>query len=106
MRGAMKMGSTVAIALASAVLLPAGHAGAQHRRDDQQMARQARRDGRIMPVPEIERRVVPTMKGAQYLGFDFDPDGAIYTLKFLRNGTVIWVDVDGRSGRVIGRTDQ
>jgi hypothetical protein len=23
----------------------------------------------------------------------------IYTLKFLRNGTVIWVDVDGRSGQ-------
>jgi len=90
----------------AAMLLPASHAGAQRRHDDQQQARQARRDGRIMPVPEIERRVVPAMKGAQYLGFDFDPDGAIYTLKFLRNGTVIWVDVDGRSGRVIGRTDQ
>ena len=98
------MGSTVAIALASAVLLPAGHAGAQHRRDDQQMARQARRDGRIMPVPEIERRVVPTMKGAQYLGFDFDSGSAVYTLKFLRDGVVIWVSVDGRSGAVISRT--
>lgn len=100
------MGSAVAIALMAAMLLPASHAAAQRRHDDQQRARQARRDGRIMPVPEIERRVVPTMKGAQYLGFDFDPDGAIYTLKFLRNGTVIWIDVDGRSGRVIGRTDQ
>ena len=25
-----------------------------------------------MPLREIERRVIPTMKGAQYLGFDFD----------------------------------
>ena len=98
------MGSAVATALMAAMLLPAGHAGAQRRHDDQQQARKARRDGRIMPVPEIERRVVPMMKGAQYLGFDFDPDGAIYTLKFLRNGQVIWVDVDGRSGRIIGRT--
>ncbi|HEX7656799.1 MAG: hypothetical protein ACTHKR_10150 [Sphingomonas sp.] len=87
-------------------LVPASHAGAQRRHDDQQEALRARRDGRIMPVPEIERRVVPMMRGAQYLGFDFDPDGAIYTLKFLRNGTVIWIDVDGRSGRVVGRTDK
>jgi hypothetical protein len=100
------MGPAVATALMAAMLLPASDAGAQRRHDDQQAARLARRDGRIMPVPEIERRVVPTMKGAQYLGFDFDSEGAIYTLKFLRNGTVIWVDVDGRSGRVVGRTDQ
>ena len=98
------MGSAVAIALMAAMLLPASHAAAQRRHDDQQRARQARRDGRIMPVPEIERRVVPMMKGAQYLGFDFDPDGGIYTLKFLRNGSVIWVDVDGRTGTIVRRT--
>ena len=90
--------------------LPIAHAPAQplpqHRRGDQLDALRARRDGRIMPVPEIEHRVVPTMKDAQYLGFNFDPDGGIYTLKFLRKGTVIWVDVDGRSGRIIGRTDK
>ena len=65
---------------------------------------QARRQGRMLPLREIERRVVPTMKGAQYIGFDFDSGSAIYTLKFLRDGNVIWVDVDGRSGQVIGRT--
>jgi len=67
-------------------------------------ARHALRDGRVLPIREIERRVVPTMPGAQYLGFDFEMPSAIYTLKFLRNGAVIWVDVDGRSGQVIGRT--
>ena len=102
----MRMGPVLATALLVTMLLPASHAVAQRRHDDQREALRARRDGRIMPVPEIERRVVPTMRGAQYLGFDFDPEGAIYTLKFLRNGTVIWVDVDGRSGRVIGRTDR
>jgi len=71
---------------------------------DQQRVWQARREGRILPLPEIERRVVPTMRGAQYLGPELDPDSGIYTLKFLRNGTVIWVRVDGRSGQIIGRT--
>ena len=64
----------------------------------------ALREGRILPIKEIERRVVPTMKDAQYIGFDFEMPSAVYTLKFLRDGTVIWVDVDGRSGQVIGRT--
>ncbi|MGN6819316.1 MAG: hypothetical protein ACTHJR_11670, partial [Sphingomonas sp.] len=63
---------------------------------DQQRAWEARREGRILPLPEIERRVVPMMRGAQYLGPELDPDSGIYTLKFLRNGTVIWVRVDGR----------
>lgn len=71
---------------------------------DQQRAWEARREGRVLPLPEIERRVVPTMRGAQYLGPELDPDTGIYTLKFLRNGTVIWVKVDGRSGQIIGRT--
>jgi hypothetical protein len=63
-----------------------------------------RQNVRVLPVREIERRVIPMMRGAQYLGFDFDPQTAIYTLKFLRNGSVIWVDVDGRTGRIVRQT--
>ncbi len=74
------------------------------RRGDQMSAFEARRQGRSMSLREIEARVIPTMKGAQYIGFDYDSGAAIYTLKFLRDGTVIWVDVDGRSGQVVGRT--
>lgn len=73
-------------------------------RRDQDRAFEARKQGRILPLPEIERRVIPTMAGAQYLGPEVDFDTGVYTLKFLRNGTVIWVRVDGRSGQVIGRT--
>ena len=58
----------------------------------------------MLPLREIERRVVPQMGGAEYLGFDFDSETAIYTLKFVRNGQVIWVDVDGRSGQIVRRT--
>ena len=76
----------------------------QHYRADQEAARQARQAGRLLPLREIERRVVPQMSGAKYIGFDFDSASGIYTLKFLRNGTVIWVTVDGRSGAILGRT--
>jgi len=60
--------------------------------------------GQNLPVREIERRVVPRLPGAQYLGFDFDPATDIYTFKFLRKGSVIWVDVDGRTGRIVRET--
>lgn len=77
--------------------------GARFQRD-QNRAWQERKEGRILPLPEIERRVIPTMGGARYLGPELDAETGIYTLKFLRNGTVIWVKVDGRSGNIIGRT--
>ena len=89
----------LALALAAPV-----DAGAQHRRGDQDAAREAREQGRQLPLREIERRVLPQMKGAQYIGFDFDSGTLVYTLKFLRDGVVIWVSVDGRSGAIIGRT--
>jgi uncharacterized membrane protein YkoI len=43
------------------------------------------------------------MNGAQYLGVELDPQTSIYTLKFVRKGTVIWVYVDARSGKVVGQ---
>jgi hypothetical protein len=83
--------------------IPAEAAPCPQRRD-QDRAFEARKQGRILPLPEIERRVIPTMGGAQYLGPEVDFDTGVYTLKFLRNGNVIWVKVDGRSGQIIGRT--
>jgi len=71
---------------------------------DQQRTFDDMRNGRILLPREIEARVIPSMRGAQYLGFEFDSESGIYTLKFLRNGNVIWVEVDGRSGRLLGRT--
>ena len=56
-----------------------------------------------MPLPMIERKIMPFMGGADYLGPEFN--GNTYRLKFMRGGRVIWVDVDGRSGQIIGRTD-
>jgi hypothetical protein len=43
------------------------------------------------------------MGGADYLGPEFDGD--TYRLKFLNDkGKVIWVDVDARNGRILGRS--
>ncbi len=91
------------ILAACAVLASCGPAHAQRRGEQVDVLVQMR-SGRLLPLREIERRVLPTMGGAQYIGFDFDSASGIYTLKFLRNGDVIWVDVDGRSGQIIGRT--
>ena len=80
--------------------------GMQRHRSDQEAAMEGRKQGKILPLRDIERRVTGRMRGAQYLGFDFDAGTAIYTLKFLRDGAVIWVDVDGRTGEIVGRTGQ
>ena len=68
---------------------------------EQQRAFEATRMGRSMPLPELERRVLPSMGGADYLGPEMNGDG--YRLKFIQNGRVIWVDVDGQ-GRIIRRS--
>ena len=69
---------------------------------DQDRAFQATREGRAMPLPMIERRVLPGMGDADYLGPEFD--GRTYRLKFMRGGRVIWIDVDAATGRVVGRS--
>ena len=100
------MSMTVLLALLAAPMgsPPVIEAPLDQRRGDQMRAFQARKEGNLS-LREIEARVVPTMRDSQYIGFDYDAAEAIYTLKFLRNGTVIWVEVDGRTGKVIGRTD-
>jgi hypothetical protein len=69
---------------------------------DAQRAFKATRDGRSMPLPKIERRVMPLMPGADYLGPELN--GNTYRLKFMKNGRVIWVDVDAATGRIVRRS--
>ena len=71
-------------------------------RRDADRAFDATRAGRAMPLPKIERRVVPFMGGADYLGPEFNGDR--YRLKFVKDGRVIWVDVDAATGRILGRS--
>ena len=69
--------------------------------DAQDKARKDLRSGSVRPLREIEQRVLPAMRGAQYLGPEYDPVAQAYRLKFIRDGRVVFVDVDARSGEVI-----
>jgi hypothetical protein len=77
---------------------------AAERPRDQDRAFEAIREGRSMPLPMIERRVMPFMGGADYLGPEFN--GRTYRLKFMRGGRVIWIDVDAATGRIVGRSGE
>lgn len=91
-------------ALAGVLLATSVAAPGVARPRDQDEAYQATRSGQIRSLREIEGRVVPRMGGAAYLGPEFDSGSATYRLKFMRAGSVIWVDVDGRTGAIIGRS--
>ena len=81
-----------------------GAAGEARPRDkEQDTAYKATRRGHFLPLREIETRIVPRMGDAEYLGPELDALSGRYRLKFMRQGRVIWLDVDARTGQVIGR---
>jgi hypothetical protein len=94
------------LAMSPAFVLPTMGASAEmaqgQRVRDQDRAFRATREGRSMPLPQIERRVMPHMNGADYLGPEFR--GRNYRLKFMDQGRVIWVDVDAATGRILRRS--
>ncbi len=57
--------------------------------------------GAVRPLRDIERHVLPMMPGMQYLGPEYDTSAMAYRLKFIRDGRVVFVDVDARTGQVI-----
>ena len=98
------MNKVLASILAAAELLPGAPALAQHR-NDQGEARKEMRAGNTLSLRQIESMIVPRMKGQQYLGPAYDSTAMAYRLKFIdRQGRVTYVDVDARSGRVLGTT--
>lgn len=77
---------------------------AHPRRYEQDAARRAMLEGDVMPFSIIKRRVGREMDGANYLGSEFDDRRGEYRLKYMRDGRVMWVDVDGRSGDIVRRS--
>jgi hypothetical protein len=72
---------------------------------EQDAARRRMLDGEVMPFSIIKRRVESAMGGATYVGVAPPPREGVYRMQFLRpDGQVIWVDVDGKTGDIIGRT--
>lgn len=74
-----------------------------HPGDEQGQVRRDMRAGNVRSLREIERKVLPTMPGMQYLGPEYDPAAMAYRLKFIEHGRVVFVDVDARSGAILGR---
>ena len=93
------------LAAAACVVASAAPAAPQRGRDPAQDAQASAREemqaGRELAPREIERRIIPQMRGSDYLGFEYDPGASAYRLKFLKEGQVTWVDVDARTGRVM-----
>ena len=88
-----------------AAVIAASFAGAPALADPPRESDRAFRDaqqGRSLPLPQLERKVMPFMGGADYLGPELN--GGTYRMKFMENGRVIWVDVDAQTGRIIRRS--
>lgn len=79
--------------------MPMAHPHPGH--EEQNAARRELRRGQVQSLRDIERRVLPSMRGMQYLGPEFDSDAMAYRLKFIRDGRVSFVDVDARTGQVL-----
>ena len=97
--------AAVLAALAVAGLgVPAAVAAQEQSLSDQGEARREAQAGTQLSLREIERRVLPQMQGSEYLGPAYDSIARAYRLKFIKDGRVTYVDVDARTGRIIGRS--
>lgn len=97
--------STVLLAAGALLLGLSASQPAQAKRDDQGQARMDMRTGAVRSLREIEGSVLPQMRGSKYLGPEYDPAAMAYRLKFIREGRVVWLDVDARTGRVLRRSN-
>src|SRR5688500_7818058 len=90
---------SAAASLLATAAVPADARGLQRVRE-QDRAYHAAQDGRGLTLPEIRARI--RVPGAQFVGAEvLGPN--IYRLKFMRGPQVIWIDVEARTGRVVGR---
>lgn len=91
----------LAVACVTAAL-SLGASPASARPSDQDVAFEAARSGTILPLPDIVAKVNSNTRG-ELLGSDYDAGSRTYRLKYMQSGSVVWIDVDARSGRIIGR---
>ena len=69
---------------------------------EQDRAYQLARDGQIKSLGDILAQVSPRIPG-KYIGSEFDANNTMYRLRFMHEGAVTNVDVDARTGRILGR---
>jgi len=96
----------LAFGLMLAVVPVTAEAGS--RKQDQDMAYQARQKNNLLALHQIEAIVVPRLEdeGATYLRGSamLDPDRPVYLMRFQRSTRVFVIEVDARNGREIART--
>ncbi len=90
--------------LALGVSAIAPQVSAADRRGEQDEARAQMMAGKVKSIRSIENRILPQMGDSEYIGPEFDPGAQVYRLKFIRDGRVIFVDVDGRTGSILHQT--
>jgi uncharacterized membrane protein YkoI len=102
----MKSKTLIALLVAALITPPLAAQRGQERRDEQERVRDATQRGEVRSLRSIENSIVPRMRngGADYIGQEFDGERNRYRLKFMRGNSVIWVDVDGRTGAILGQT--
>ncbi|MBA4009598.1 MAG: hypothetical protein C0486_12550 [Erythrobacter sp.] len=102
----MNTPSAILLASLAATMLASAPARAEpdKLRGEQGEARREAQAGNIMRSGEIEAKILPQMRNAEYLGFAYDSTARAYRLKFIKDGRVTYVDVDARTGRIIGRS--
>ncbi|MET0239586.1 MAG: PepSY domain-containing protein [Sphingobium sp.] len=89
----------------SAFAQPPGPPPPSRSRTDQDAVRRAMLEGNVMPFSVLKRRVEEQMGGeADYLGSEFLAESNRYRFKYMRDRNVVWVDVDGRTGEILGRS--
>jgi uncharacterized membrane protein YkoI len=69
---------------------------------EQDKAYQLARDGQIMQLGDIIAQVSARV-GGKCIGSEFDASTTLYRLRFMRDGAVTNVDVDARTGRIVGK---
>ena len=87
----------IALVLGAATTVPAA---AQREQDS---AYRLAKEGHIMQLGDILAQVGPHVAG-KFIGSEFDADHVMYRLRYMDGGNVKNVDVDARTGRILGRT--
>ncbi|MBO9380195.1 hypothetical protein GG804_25850 [Sphingomonas histidinilytica] len=94
-----------ALSLALLVVAASPASADRNRVPEQDALRAGVRSGQYLPYQEMRARAQGRVDG-QMIGSEFDPGTGRYRFKFQRGGSVIWMDMDGRTGRELGRVGQ
>ena len=70
---------------------------------EQDSAYKLAKEGHIMQLGDILAQVSPHVAG-KFIGSEFDAVHVMYRLRYMDGGTVKNIDVDARTGRIIGRS--